>query len=578
MKQIYIIASFLMSIPVFSQLHIKPYGSQDSFVYVESSFLFGEKQIDLSINPSEVKKASLYLRDEAQLLQGISSSSNTGNGMLSVFQEGNASAYTYNYWSSPVQDVLGSSAFGSILYDPLDELNSKKALITSDLNGTSNPLKISDRWIYKFTGGTYSDWIYVGKNFDLLPGEGFTMKGVDGTNTGVNIYSIPNNPGNKQRYDFRGKPHNGTIRLAVEKDKNRLVGNPYPSALDLKNFLEENLSITGVAYFWDSSPVASHYLSDYEGGYGVYSPAGGNNGYVPPVFSKFDDTGNQLHTTGENGKHIARRFAPIGQGFLVEGKQQGTLIFENEYRVFEKENSVTSEFKLNGSNSSETSMIRFNVEFKEKYVRQLLLIHHPDATSEIDHAMDAKNISVLESDAGFLMDEMSYLINVRPFEKMEEIPLFLKVAIPSEVIFHKTTVVFPNRIYLLDRDTKSYYDLSENKLSIWLDSGEYHQRFMITFNNGIDENAPEIKPYFLSESRIFQNNLLNRLEILFPEERSINTIFLFDSLGKKVVEAKTFGETNSYQFSTQNLSNGIYLVKIIALDGRVISKKVIISN
>lgn len=124
-----------MGIPVFSQPHIKPCGSQDSFVYVENGFLFIETQIDLSINPSEAKKASLYLRDEAQLLQGTSNATNTGNGMLSVFQEGNASAYTYNYWSAPVQGVSGSSIFGTTLYEPIDELKSKKALITSDLNG-----------------------------------------------------------------------------------------------------------------------------------------------------------------------------------------------------------------------------------------------------------------------------------------------------------------------------------------------------------------------------------------------------------------------------------------------------------
>ncbi|MFO7718951.1 MAG: T9SS type A sorting domain-containing protein, partial [Gillisia sp.] len=415
------------------------------------------------------------------------------------------------------------------------------------------------------------------KNFDLLPGEGFTMKGVAGTNTGVTIYGIPNNPGNKQRYDFRGKPHNGTISLAVEKDKNRLVGNPYPSALDLKKFLEENLSTTGVAYYWDSRPVESHYISEYEGGYGVYSPAGGNNGYVPPVFSKFDDTGNQMHTTGETGKHISRRFAPIGQGFLVEGKQHGNLIFKNDYRVYEKENPVTSEFKLNERKSTETSHIRLNVEFNKNYIRQLLLIHRPDATSGIDHAMDAKNMSVLESDAGFLIEEMSYLINVLPFEELEEIPLFLKVAQASEVVFHKITAIFPNRIYLLDRETKSYHDLSENNFSIWLDSGEYHQRFSLTFFNGIDEKKADIPP-LISEFRIFQNNLFNRLEILIPEERKINTVFLFDSLGKKMFETRTLGDQNSYQFSTGNLSYGIYLVKIIAQDGHVISKKVIISN
>ncbi len=578
MKQIYIIVSFLLCIPVFSQLHIKPYGNQDSFVYVESGFLFVEKQIDLSINPSEAKKASLYLRDEAQLLQGNSNSPNTGNGMLSVFQEGNASAYTYNYWSTPVQDVSGSSVFGNILFEPIDELNSKKALITSDLNGYSNPLQISDRWIYKFMGGNYSNWIYVGKYFDLLPGEGFTMKGVGGTNTSTTIYGIPNNPGKKQRYDFRGRAYNGTISLAVEIDKNRLVGNPYPSALDLKKFLEENPATTGVAYFWDSSLVESHYIKDYEGGYGVYSPAGGNNGYVPPVFRKFDESGNQLNTTGETGKHIARRFAPIGQGFLVEGKQNGNLIFKNEYRVFEKENSLTSEFKQAKINSEEIAMLRLNVEFNEKYIRQLLLIHHPEATNGIDHAMDAKNMSVLDSDVGFLIDDLSYLIDVRPFEKFEEIPLFLKIAIPSEVVFHKTTVISLNPIYLLDLETKTYHDLSENKFNILLDPGNYNQRFRITFNKGIDENTPDVAAPAINEFRIFQNNLLNRLELLFMEENSTNTVFLYDSLGKKMFEIKTLGNQTSYQFPTQNLSNGVYLVKIIAQHGRVISKKVIISN
>ena len=578
MRQIYIIISFLMSIPVYSQLHIKAYGSEDSFVYVESGFLFVEKEIDLSINPSEAKKASLYLRDEAQLLQGNSSSTNTGNGMLSVFQEGNASAYTYNYWSAPVQDVLGTSVFGNILYEPIDELRSKKALIGSDLNGYSNPLKISNQWIYKFMGGNYSDWIYIGKHFDVLPGEGFTMKGVDGINTSVNIYGIANNPGNKQRYDFRGKPHNGSISLAVEIDKNRLVGNPYPSALDLKKFLEENRSITGVAYFWDSSLIASHYLKDYEGGYGVYSPAGGNNGYVPAVFSKFDSSGNQLNNTGETGKRIARRFAPVGQGFLVEGKQNGNLVFKNEYRVFEKENPVTSEFKQAGSNSEEPSMIRLNVQFGEKYIRQLLLIHHPEATGGVDHAMDAKNMSVLDSDVGFLIDGLSFLIDVRPLVEMEEIPLFLKIAIPSEVIIHKTKAIFPNRIYLWDRETNNYHDLSEDNFSVRLDPGDYHQRFRITFNKGIDENIPDVIPYSFSELRIFQNNPLHRLEFFFPPENGINTVLIFDSLGKKMFETRNLGNQTFYEFPTHNLSTGIYLVKIIAYDGRVISKKVIISN
>src|SRR5680860_99650 len=97
MKQIYVIPFFLLPFPGFSQLYIKPYGNQDSYVYVEGQFIFVEKEIDLTLNPSEPVNAGIYLRNEAQLLQGNSNSTNTGKGLISVFQEGNATAYTYNY-------------------------------------------------------------------------------------------------------------------------------------------------------------------------------------------------------------------------------------------------------------------------------------------------------------------------------------------------------------------------------------------------------------------------------------------------------------------------------------------------
>ena len=103
MKQIYIIAFFLLPFSGFSQLYIKPFGNQDSYVYVEGQFIFVEKEIDLTVNPSGTSNAGIYLRNEAQLLQGNSNSANTGNGLISVFQEGNATAFTYNYWCSPVQ-------------------------------------------------------------------------------------------------------------------------------------------------------------------------------------------------------------------------------------------------------------------------------------------------------------------------------------------------------------------------------------------------------------------------------------------------------------------------------------------
>ena len=587
MKQIYIIAFFLFAFQGFSQVFIKPYGNQDSYLYVEGQLLFVEKGIDLTLNPSETTKAGIYLRDEAQLVQGKSNSVNTGNGLISVFQEGNATAYTYNYWSSPVQNNSNSLLFGNTLFEPIDKTNSKKAIITGELNGSANPLTISNRWIYKFSGTDYSDWVYAGNTFDLIPGEGFTMKGVSGTNMNIALYGIANNPGNKQRYDFRGIPNNGNITLSIKKDESRLVGNPYPSALDLNALLQENLNTTGIAYFWDSKPVASHYLNQYEGGYGAYSPAAGNNGYVPAVFSKYDGGGNSVNHNAEEGDYYARRYSPIGQGFLIVGNTNGILTFKNEYRKFEKENTSTSEFKsktipLKSFETEDISFFRLNVEFNNQYVRQLLLVHSEMATSGIDRAMDAKNLSILDTDIGWLLENESYLINVLPFEVSDKIPFFLNLAEKTEVNFKIIGLEnFNSEVFLYDSETGLYHDLKNQEYKIHLNEGEYHKRFMITYTNpdliSAKEEIVELEQP-LDVYGIFQNNPATRLEITIPLVHTLNSISLFDSSGRRIFESKGENNQNYHEFSTENLSNGIYIVKITGPKGHIVSKKVIISN
>jgi len=149
MKQIYILSIFFLPFCAFSQLYISPKGNIDSYLYSEGGMLYVEKGIHMQRNPSAIIEASIFLRNEAQLLQGQETAVNSGNGMLSVFQEGKATQFTYNYWSAPVQNVLENSQFGNIFYEPLTRTHSRRAQITSAYEGKANPLTISNRWIYK---------------------------------------------------------------------------------------------------------------------------------------------------------------------------------------------------------------------------------------------------------------------------------------------------------------------------------------------------------------------------------------------------------------------------------------------
>ncbi len=576
MRQIYVISLFFLPFWCFSQLYIKPNGNKESFLYAQGGMVFVEKNIHLVKNPAGLLEASLYLRNEAQLLQGNENSTNSGTGFLSVFQEGNSTSYTYNYWSSPVENLSGNSLFGNILYEPLTRTHSRKAIITQELNGHANPLKISSRWIYKLSGQGYSDWEYMGTNFNVAPGEGFTMKGVEGTNTEIILYGVANNPGNEQRYDFRGKPNTGTITLNINKNEILLVGNPYPSGLDLNKFLLENATTTGIAYFWDSRPVSSHYLKDYEGGYGAYSPALGRNGYVPAVFKSYDDWGNVVEETGRTGEYYARGYSPIGQGFIVEGLATGKVNFRNRYREFQKENPQMSEFKIRATEEmpEKVSMMRLNIEFAGKYVRQLILAYHPQSTIGIDRAMDARNLSPLETDAGWKINNDMYLIDVRDDLNIP-VPLWITTTQPVDITFSlKELRYITGNIYVWDSGKDVYYNLKDQEITVPVSAGN-NEGLWLTLNKKIQE---EENPIVTKEYKIFQNNTYSRTEVVSPHHFPPESIGIFDSRGRKVKEIKGSSNELYYEIPTGNLSRGIYIIKITSGDGTIVSKKVIISN
>ncbi len=111
MKQLFTLALFaLTSATVFGQLYVQPTTNSASYVYVEDTFVYVKGDVNLNKNDAGSVPAtdritpSIMLRQGAQFLQGDNTASarNSGNGFLSVFQEGTADAFNYNFWASPV--------------------------------------------------------------------------------------------------------------------------------------------------------------------------------------------------------------------------------------------------------------------------------------------------------------------------------------------------------------------------------------------------------------------------------------------------------------------------------------------
>ena len=575
------IVLFLVNTLAIAQLFV----GSNSYVYTSNQVVFIEKDLELNSPTS-----NFYLRDNGQLIQGTTSSgANKGNGNLSVFQEGNANNFQFNYWCSPVgnSETLTSenTLFGIKQLGIPTSLTESIAAILLPANiydGTASPLKIAPYWVYKFTNKTtYSDWTQAGSTMTIAPGEGFTMKGSSGTNS-ITINGVKNNPdGNHQRYDFRGKPNDGTISIPVLPNELTLTGNPYPSAVNLQDFLNSETNCTGIAYFWQQDKTQnSHFIADYKGGYATYS---GANIYVPAPFYQYDGSGNAITTLNSNATLYERKYAPIGQGFMIKGLQKGTVQMKNNYRVFVSESPAnSSQFEKRSntektSNANTNSLIRFNTLLNNGPISQTILAFNPQYTDGIDRSKDASSLHNNPANVYFLIGGKEYVINSLAFDSNKKIPIgFRNVSQANYKITVNEIVNLPEaeNVYLHDKTTDLYHDIKNSFYELTLAAGTNNTRYEITFKNntlGTDEVLK--KDLFL-----FQNNTEKMLNVSNPTQKELGTINLYDIVGRLIFQKTDLGNESILQISTSNLNDGIYIVKLTAENQLELSKKIIVKN
>lgn len=561
------------------------YVKDNTFVYVSNQSVYIKNALELNAISS-----IFYLRNEGQLLQGTTGSgANKGVGSLSIFQEGTVNNYQFNYWCSPVGNVASPTSvnnpFGIMqLGRPTSLTTTTASTASMTYDGTSSPLSIAPFWINKFQVNLslYSDWVSVGSASTINPGEGFTMKGSSGIDA-TTVGGVQNNAdGKHQRYDFRGKPNDGTINIPVLAGEWTLTGNPYPSAIDLQAFLITELNCTGTAYFWEQDKmVNSHYLTDYKGGYGTYSSA---NLYVRAPFYSYDGEGNQISGTNVSyGGDYKRKYAPVGQGFMIEGLVNGNVQMKNSYRKFIKEDTANnSEFarikngKTAVTKTLDLPQIRFNTLLNNGPVSPMVLAFDPTSTDGVDRA-DSLSPNDSPANSYFVIDGNEYIIEVMPFDIDKKIPIgFRSNAEANYKITVNEIINLPEvaNVYLHDKTTDLYYDIKNSLYDVTLPAGTYNTRYEITFKNGALGVGGAENQVFL----IQQDNVNKKIIIKNPSQIELANCSLYDVVGKLVFNKDKLGTQTTYTFSTNDLSNGIYIVKLTTNDKTEKGQKIIVKN
>jgi hypothetical protein len=522
----------------------------------------------------------LDLKAKSQLVQTLSSDFEAASiGHIEKDQQGTTNKFNYNYWSSPVGTINGTTnnntyTVAGVMRDGTNPDSIQPISWTSGYNSLpTTPITLSSTWIYKFqnVSSAYANWSVVGQNGTLLPGQGFTLKGSSALSE-------------SQNYTFVGKPFNGIITTPIAASNMNLSGNPYASALDSQKFLLDNLgALTGAIYLWEHfSTNTSHVTQNYQGGYATLNLVGG----TPPV-SPVEITGQGSST------RIPGRYIPVGQGFFVAANSSGgTITFDNSQRAFVKEDNSQSNILFRGSAAQTPPVpddqdddepdgfakIRLGFNFSNFHRQVLLGFMNELATSGIDPGYDAIHVDSQPSDMCFITSNVLLNIQGDGYFNINNIyPLQVKTATAGTVQFTlDATENFEETqsIFIYDNVTGIYHDIRAEIANVQLPAGTVSDRFSLRFNDnslGTDEltSADKIGVAFTQNDEAL--NIKNPLT-----DVTVTKAVLYNMLGQSLAEYEVVDQDQrSITIPVSNFAAGTYIVKIITSGGDL-SRKIII--
>ncbi|RAJ12147.1 LamG-like jellyroll fold domain-containing protein [Olleya aquimaris] len=554
-------------------------------------FTIGNSSKDLQLNVSKYLEinGTINLKRDSQLIQGIESDLVTSEkGKIQRGQEGLSSVYRYNYWSSPV----GAQATTNLNNDNLSVNNPNNTPFTINMlkdNACNDVLftnayhedgKISKVWLYGFENGvTYYDWDVLGTSTSIEAGKGYTQKG----------------GGSLSEYTFEGKPNNGTVHLSAQdvgglgsisgiSRTEYLVGNPYASAIDAHQFIDDNAGVIGGAiYLWEQWAGDSHNLNAYEGGYATLNKLGKVRAYQ---FIGIDG----LNVGLQSGQKTPKQYLPVGQGFIVEVIGTGNIEFNNAQRVFKTETAGQSIFfrnsnqqeSANSVQTDSTGIQKIKLEFKTNSdLGRELVLGFSDTTSDaFDYGYDALANETFVNDLTMTLDTKPMVIQA--FDQItidKVVDLNFKadgIATYSIKASEILNITDDQAVYLLDNLTGNYHDLKSGlEYNFTSLVGEFNNRFDVVFQNPETLSNEEFD--LDSENTVIYFN--NAQELLYVKglDQETKAIKLYNAIGQEVFKSASITKNhleNGLQIS--NLSTGMYIVSIKTLNNQTLEKKIII--
>ena len=460
---------------------------------------------------------------QTALIDGSSTGSVTGNVTMQRYLP---SAFGYKYVSSPFQSltVNGFSSYVDLTatfptfysYNENNQYNSQPIFGWVNYTTTTNPLNPMQGYAANF--GSSSNAV--------------TVNITGAVNNGAMSITLYN--------------HNQTYTLGFN-----LVGNPYPSAIDwnaASGWTKTN--IDNALYYFKAS-TDDQYTGTYSSYVGGFSSDGLATNIIPSMQGFF------IHVT--DGTYPVMGTLGVTNSVRVNDQTHGFLksMVGNTFPLIR----ITAGFADNGT-PSDPAVIYFDSSATQLFDRDL------DALKLMNTDTLVPNLYSMTPDTRRLS------INAVPFptDSIDIIPLGLRTAKDGWITFDARDVErIPAGmyIYLLDAAGGINQDLKSNsQYRIFLNAGEYENRFSLAFSRTIITSVQKDIPTKFSLSQNYPNpfNPCTTIKYSIPQT-SFVSITVYNILGKevsKLINEEKLSGSYEVQFDGNKLSSGVYFYRLQA--------------